>query len=260
MINTDINTIDWPQTRVVSVMTGSLPMGDTVQNSPIFAFEETPSFLKFDTQIQLNPKLENIDLGGLLAFSIENVVTHEEADAIVATSEYFGFRDEAPGIRTPPGMRMNKSVHWLADESLMGSIMRRISSLLPPEIDGARLYKEFSHRMNMYRYDQGDVFNRHIDGDWPAYRLSEDRSEMLEHPSLRSYLTMLLYLNGPEDGVVGGSTKIMHANGSWVEVTPKKGSALFFRHGLHSKSVVHMGDRVLGQTPKYVARINVLYE
>ena len=41
---------------------------------------------------------------------------------------------------------------------------------------------------------------------------------------------------------------------------PKKGSALFFRHGMGSGSVLHEGRPVVGPVAKYVARINVLYE
>ena len=203
--------------------------------------------------------VDDIYLFGLLSFSISHVVSADEADRIVAATELMGYRDEAPGIATPPGMRMNKSVHWVADEALLGTVMARIGHLLPPDMLGAPLYPYLSHRLNMYRYDAQDVFNRHTDGDWPGYGLSEDRNEMLEWPGLRSGLTMLLYLNGPEDGVVGGNTRLYRRDGSWVDVVPKKGDALFFRHGFGPSSVVHEGRRVESETPKYVARINVMF-
>jgi hypothetical protein len=112
----------------------------------------------------------------------------------------------------------------------------------------------------MYRYDANDVFNRHTDGNWPGYSLSPDRSTMLEWgPELRSGLTMLLYLNGPADGVIGGSTRLFSRDGRQVDVEPVKGSALFFRHGFGFSSVVHEGCRVTGDMPKYVARITVMY-
>lgn len=45
------------------------------------------------------------------------------------------------------------------------------------------------------------MLKRHTDGDWPGYGLSPERDQMLQRPnSLRSCLTMLLYLNGPRDG------------------------------------------------------------
>jgi 2OG-Fe(II) oxygenase superfamily len=250
----------WPPTRVVARLPGSLPMGGVVPDTPIHAFERTPEALAFGAAAGLNPRRRDIPLGGLLAFAIDEVVTADEADRIVAASELFGYRDEAPGIATPPGMRMNKSVHWLADEALLGPVFHRIRHLLPAEIDGTPLFGQFSHRINMYRYDDQDVFNRHIDGDWPGYGLDDARSEMREWSSgLRSCLSMLLYLNGPEDGVVGGHTRLLGRDGRWTEVTPRKGSALFFRHGFSPDSVIHVGAQVSGPVPKYLARINVMY-
>lgn len=249
----------WPDTRVVARLMGSLPMGGVVPDTPIHAFAQTPDDLAFG-QADLSPKRRDIDLGGLLAFAIDPVITADEADRIVAASERFGYREEAPGIATPPGMRMNKSVHWVADEALLGPVFARIRPLLPPEIDGEPLYGRLSHRLNMYRYDDQDVFNRHIDGDWPGYGLDEDCTEMREWGGrLRSGLSMLLYLNGPEDGVQGGETRLLGRNGRWTDVTPRKGAALFFRHGFSTDSVIHIGARVSGPVPKYLARINVMY-
>ncbi len=253
------DTTDWPAAIEVAHMPGSLPMGGLVPMTPIFAFAQPSPALMLAPDAGLNPQREDIELGGLLAFSISDVVTAAEADRIVAASECFGYRDEAPGIQTPPGMRTNKAVHWLADESMMAPMFARIAHLLPPQIDGATLHPAFSRRINMYRYDRNDVFNLHTDGDWPGYSLSPDRRGMQEWPGLRSCLTMLLYLNGPEDGVQGGSTRLFRPDRGHVDVTPKKGSALFFRHGFGPQSVLHEGSRVFGEVSKYVARINVMY-
>jgi hypothetical protein len=235
-------------------------MGGTIANTPVHAYAETPETLRFKHETALHPRRHDVQLGGLLAFVIDDVLTSQEADAIVAASESFGFRPEAPGISTPPGMRMNKSVHWLADEALLGPVMRRIEALLPQEIDGTPLHPVLSHRINMYRYDDNDVFNRHIDGEWPGYGLNTERTAMEEWENLRSCLTMVLYLNGPEDGVHGGNTQLLARNGTWHDIVPRKGSALFFRHGFSTDSVIHIGSKVQGHTPKYVARINVLYK
>ena len=250
----------WPTKRVVASMMGSLPGGGAVYGTPIHAFVSAPEILNFSSSINLKPTRHDIDLGGHLAFLINSVITDDEADAIIAASEEFGFRQEAPGISTPPGMRMNKSVHWVADQLMLGPIMQRISPLLPKQINGAQLHDQLSHRINMYRYDNQDIFNQHVDGDWPGYGLNESRTQMTEWPILRSCLTMLLYLNGHEDGVQGGNTRLLSANGEWVDIAPKKGAALFFRHGFGDESVSHIGARVLGETSKYVARINVMYK
>lgn len=250
----------WPARRAVARLPGSLPMGGTVPDTPVHAFAQTPAPLVLARGAELQPQRRDIDLGGLLAFSIDPVISSAEADHIVAASEVFGYREEAPGIATPPGMRQNKSVHWLADEALLGPLFERIQPLLPASIDGHPLHGRLSHRLNMYRYDDQDVFNRHIDGDWPGYGLDASRQQMLEwNPGLRSCLSMLLYLNGPEDGVAGGQTRLLARDGRWVDVTPRKGAALFFRHGFSTDSVVHIGAQVCGPVPKYLARINVLY-
>jgi hypothetical protein len=234
-------------------------MGGVVPETPIHAFTHTPKVLAFQSEPSLHPTRQDIDLGGPIAFVIHDVITPEEAQAIVAASEVFGYRDEAPGIATPPGMRMNKTVHWLADDALLGPIMQRMQTLLPPMVDGRVLFGQLSHRINMYRYDDNDVFNRHIDGDWPGYSLDDARETMLEWQGVRSALTMLLYLNDPSDGVDGGNTRLMAKDGSWIDVVPRKGSALFFRHGFSPESVIHIGDRVRGPVAKYVARINVMF-
>ena len=249
--------------RAVAHMTGSLPMGGQVMDTPVFAFDHTPDGLGFDAQTVLQPKRLDIHLDGLMAFEINDVLTADECDALVAATEQLGYRDEAPGIQTPPGMRMNKSVHWIAPARMMEEIYRRIAALLPQVIDARVLAPRLSQRLNMYRYDAGDVFNRHIDGDWPGYGLSgaadDATARMVEWPDSRSMLTMILYLNGAVDGVEGGQTRLFSHSGGVVDITPSKGSALFFRHGFGRQSVVHEGCRVTGTCAKYVARINVMY-
>ncbi len=112
----------------------------------------------------------------------------------------------------------------------------------------------------MYRYDDQDIFNLHIDGDWPGYELLADGRSMGEWPVGRSMLTMLLYLNGHEDGIKGGETHLFSEGDLAASVAPQKGRALFFRHGHTSGSVLHAGTQVIGTRSKYVARINVMYD
>ena len=250
----------WPAHHSVALLPGSLPQGGVVPDTPIHAFITPPLQLSLGTGAGLNPTRHDIELGGLLAFEIRDLLNAAEADAVIEASERFGYRDEAPGIATPPGMRMNKSVHWVADPDMLGPLFGRMGALLPAHIDGMTLYPRLSERLNMYRYDDGDVFNRHTDGEWPGYSLDAERHRMLQWPGhLRSCLTMLLYLNGPEDDVQGGYTRLYRPDGSHQDVRPVKGSALFFRHGFGAHSVLHVGCPVHGPVPKYVARINVMY-
>lgn len=252
---------EWPAHRSVALLPGSLPQGGVVPDTPIHAFVTPPLQLSLRREAGLCPTRHDIELGGLLAFEIRDLLTAAEADAVVEASERFGYRDEAPGISTPPGMRMNKSVHWVADLEMLGPLLGRLGTLLPARMDGMSLHPRLSERLNMYRYDDGDVFNRHTDGAWPGFSLDAERRRMLQWPAhLRSCLTMLLYLNGPDDGVQGGDTRLYRPDGSHCDVRPVKGSALFFHHGFGPQSVLHVGCPVHGPVPKYVARINVMYE
>lgn len=252
--------MDFPGHHAVAFLPGSLPMGGVVPMTPVHAFDAPPAPLRLVARAPQLPVRRDIAMQGQLAFTIEPVISAAEADAIVAATEQLGYRDEAPGIVTPPGMRMNKSVHWVADACLMEPLFQRIAHLLPATLDGQPLFPRLSHRINMYRYDANDVFNRHTDGDWPGYSLNAQRNIMVQWPdAVRSGLTMLLYLNDASDGVQGGYTRLLRRDGQWVDVMPVKGAALFFRHGFGPNSVVHEGSRVTGDIPKYVARINVMY-
>jgi hypothetical protein len=253
-------TTDWPAHRAVAYLPGSLPMGGVVPRTPVHAFDRPAPALRLQTEKNLRPTRRDIDLGGLLAFVVDEVITGAEADSVVQATERFGYRAEAPGIATPPGMRMNKSVHWVADAEFTAPLFARFAHLMPRALAGEPLFPALSQRINMYKYDAEDVFHRHTDGNWPGYSLSEDRSTMVEwDANVRSGLTMLLYLNGPDDGVVGGNTRLFGLHGDWIDVSPRKGSALFFRHGFEPDSVVHEGCVVQGEVAKYVARINVMY-
>ena len=244
----------------VASLIGSLPMGGTKQKAQIFALEDTPKSLKFNLDDCKNQKKENIDLNGFLAFTIDNVITKGEADVLILLTEELGYREDAPGIHTPPGMRKNKTVHWVSEGGVLRTIFERISSYLPAVLDGKKLSSKLSHRINFYKYDSGDIFNLHVDGDWPGYGLSGDGKSMVQWNGVHSKLTMLLYLNGIEDGIQGGKTNLFGRHDELIEVAPKKGRALFFRHGSGAESVLHEGSLVLSTVPKYVARINVMYE
>lgn len=244
-------------TRVVARLTGTLPDGGYEEDTPIHAADLPDLLAPADAPAA---RREEIDLGGKLAFVIEDVLTRAECARLVDLTEALGFRDAAPGINTPPGMRRNKTVHWIAPAAAMDELYRRIAPFLPPVLDGRRLSPRLSHRVNTYRYDRGDAFNLHIDGDWPGYGLSPDGRRMVQWTGTHSMLTMLLYLNGAEDGLQGGSTTLYDQGELRASITPRTGRALFFRHGSNRDTVLHAGDQLTGDVPKYVARINVMYD
>eukprot|EP00873_Tetraselmis_striata_P039014 jgi/Tetstr1/459278/TSEL_004678.t1 len=244
---------------VVARMGGTRPKGGYVDGVPVHALRSGAPVYPL-VEPSLRPVRTDVPLDGQLAFRIDNVLTAAECDEIVSISERLGFLEVAPGVATPPGMRMNKSCHWLPDGSLSAAIFARIGHLLPQKLDGHALHPRLSQKLAIYKYDKNDVFNRHTDGCFPSYGLSEDGDRMVEWTGVVSKLSLLLYLNGVEDGVCGGSTELYSPSGEVQEVKPKKGSVLLFRHGRGPGSVMHKGNEVTSVTPKYVARINALYE
>lgn len=245
---------------VIATQPGSLPMGGSVQNTPIYALNPLPQEAINSMRASAPATRTELDIGEQLAFVIDNVMSKEACELMIDIGEHFGYRSDAPGIRTPPGMRMNQAMHWMADAALMEKINDAIAPLLPQQLHGKALWPRLSQRIDMYKYRNGDVFNRHIDGTWPGYGINAAGNGIDEWPNSGSQLSMLLYLNGPEDGVQGGATRVFGRGGQVLDVTPKAGSALFFQHGFGIGSVMHAGGVVIGDTPKYVARINVLYD
>jgi len=208
-------------------------------------------------------------MNGQQVFLIHNILTPEESNAVIELSELCCYSEAAPDISTPPGMRMNLSSHWVAPRAWERKLFERIRQHLPQEIDGQRLLG-LSCRLNMYKYLQNMHFKPHVDGDWPAYAVDDaDKHRMVTLDRKifgHSKLSMLLYLNDNSgiteyDGVEGGSTRLYmtQRGGETCDVSPQKGAALFFRHGFGRESVLHEGCAVGGRTPKYVARINVMY-
>lgn len=247
-----------PASRVVASLLGSLPMGGVEPDTPIHALDGE-LFEAGELEPPITPSQRaDIALDGQIAFLVTKVLTQSQCARIVTATEQMGYSAAAPGIATPPGMRMNQSVHWIADEAMMSAIAARVLPLVPAHIDGHPLVGRLSQRINMYRYTPGDQFRFHIDGDWPGYGLSDDGTQMVEWGGARSALSMLLYLNDAQDGLVGGATRLHSRKGGIVDIDPVAGDALFFRHGFSTDSVQHEGLPVRAGV-KHLARINVLY-
>jgi 7-cyano-7-deazaguanine synthase in queuosine biosynthesis len=247
------------QYRVVARMDGALPNGN-IANAPIFSLYPPPIEFQLTEHSDLTPFRTDIPLNGQLAFLIDNVLTPDEADMLITMSEQLGYDRATPGIHNLPGVRVNKALHWISDDTFLGAVFRRIKHLIPPELDGCRLHDMLSQRVNMYKYDKNDAFNKHLDGHWPGYGLNDNGQAIIEWPGTITKMTLLIYLNGPEDGVQGGLTTLFCPSGKTIEVAPKKGNAICFCHGPGDDSVVHEGSTVFGEVAKYVAKVNVVYE
>lgn len=229
------------------------------------------SSLKEDSSSSTHSPLQrtDIDLGpGRLAFYVDNVLSAAEADALAACAEAVleanGHSRLAPGINTPPGMRVNEAAHWYpsfeAAPKFLAPLFARISHLAPPELGGLPLYPGFSQKVAQFKYLEGDKFERHVDGLFPGQGANASGDGVEEWSGVQSGMSVLFYCNDKEsDGLDGGETRLWSADGSHhFDVVPRKGRALFFRRGSHD-AVLHAGLPVRGAVPKYMALINLAY-
>lgn len=215
-------------------------------------------------------KLErtDIDLGGRLAFYVDNVLTPDEADALAACAESIldknGHSRVAPGINTPAGMRVNMAAHWFPARSVsprfLGSLFSRFAHLVPTSLGGLPLYGALSEKVAQFKYARGDRFERHVDGLFPGQSANADGDGVETWTGVQGAMSVIIYLNdGPTDGLEGGETRLWSADATrHFDVTPRKGRALFFRRG-SADAVLHAGLPVLSAVPKYMALVNLAY-
>lgn len=254
--------------RVLVSMQGSGNYGESGA-SAFYTIDQLPPAL-VDIPLPEAPlERVDIDLGpGRLAFYVDNVLSHPEADALAACAEaileHNGHSRIAPGINTPPGMRVNMAAHWFpsraSQSKFSGPLLERFRHLVPPTLGGLPLYGALSEKVAQFKYGDGDQFNRHVDGLFPGQGCNEQGDGVDEWTGVQSGMSILFYLNdNANDGLVGGQTRLWTADGSrFVDVQPRKGRALFFRRG-SPDAVLHAGLPVSGAVPKYMALINLAY-
>jgi hypothetical protein len=264
--------------RVLVTTRGSGNHGESGSAS-FYTIDKLPSALanpikRHDETEAQQPPMEraDIDLGpGRLAFTIDNVLTHDEADYLAACAEAIleqnGHSRLAPGIQTPPGMRINQAAHWYPSHSeapqFLGSIFDRFRHLVPERLDNddnLPLHDRLSEKVAQFKYDKGDEFKPHTDGLFPGQGANQEGNGVDEWIGVVSGMSMLFFLNGHDiDGLEGGQTRLWSADGAkHVDVTPRKGRVLFFRRGSRD-AVLHAGLPVTGDVPKYMALINLAY-
>mmetsp|Transcript_19072 Transcript_19072/g.54969 ORF Transcript_19072/g.54969 Transcript_19072/m.54969 type:complete len:332 (+) Transcript_19072:131-1126(+) len=263
--------------RVLVPSRGSGNYGESGQ-SAFYTIDDLPPPLNNMAKSAAAPdtlKRTDIDLGpDRLAFYIDDVLSHDEADALASCAESIlelnGHSRIAPGIITPSGMRINEAAHWYPPRAsirgFLGTLFSRFKHLVPQTLgDGyggtLRLHPKLSEKVAQFKYNDADRFNRHVDGLFPGQGINETGDGVEEWPGVVSGMSMLFYLNDwPNDELVGGETRLWSASGeSHVDVTPAKGRALFFRRG-SPDAVLHAGLPVSGDVPKYMALINLAYE
>ncbi len=180
-------------------------------------------------------------------FTVDDLLTPAESREWIRRTEEVGY-DSAP-VTTAMGPVMMSNVRnndrvMIDSVSDAEALFDRLLPHMPEHWQQLQLRDErftcvgLNERLRFYRYSPGEFFAVHRDG---SYR--RDNGE-------RSLLTLLVYLNEPEEG---GATNLW-AGGGEIHVRPKAGLALLFAHRL-----LHEGE-VLTAGSKYVLRTDVMYE
>lgn len=184
-----------------------------------------------------------------LAIVIENVLSKEECDSWIVSSESMGY--EVALVTVSGGRQIlipdyRKSARRIVDDTYQSRILYdRIKGFLQGIVIEEMIPYELNERLRFLRYDVGEYFAPHMDGYY-------DRPD--NHPRAGDYsqITFLLYLN---DGFTGGATRFHHAhnNSLYFDATPTAGSVVLFEHRLN-----HSGEIVM-EGRKYVVRSDILF-
>ena len=178
------------------------------------------------------------------AFVIEDFLTHDECDSLIAKAHEMGF-DESK-VMTHTGEAMIKKIRnnervIMDDSELADKLFNRAKDFLPQKFYASiPMMGQFkcdlhglNERFRVYKYGSGEYFKWHKDGSFVRNEIEE------------SQLTFIMYLN---DDFEGGETEF-----SWGKVVPQKGSVLVFPHLLR-----HQGAEVTSGI-KYAIRSDVMY-
>lgn len=197
------------------------------------------------------------------AFVLSDLLSSDECASIREASESIGYRPDVPLSSQPDERAQN--VVLMATEKQNDALFARVKHLLPQEFGQDRLFG-INRRWRLYRYNEGNVYRKHLDGAWPASGVREEqgRKEYLYDAyggGTRSRLTFIVYLN---DDFEGGETTFFVPQPSLEgalesrPVRPRVGCATVFPHGDTGVPLLHEGSSVTKGT-KYLLRTDVVY-
>jgi len=196
------------------------------------------------------------------AFTLSNVLSDGECEALISLSEAMGYTPDAP-VSLGRNVRQNENCVIIADTSLDGPIWQRVAQHMPPAVAGGRPMG-LNRRWRLYKYAEDDVFRMHTDGSWPGSGVGPNGRLVRDLFGDRwSQLTFLIYLDGDYEG--GETTFFVNQpppaprnQGELVSVRVPRGSVLCFFHGEHPLSLLHEGSLVK-RGVKRIVRSDVLY-
>jgi hypothetical protein len=190
--------------------------------------------------------------GGDLIFSVDGVVSAEEAARLVAFGEASGFATQFHEADDEVTFRHNDRLA-IADEGFALALWERLRRHVPL-VRGAEPVG-CSSNIRLYKYTEGMRFGRHVDGSH-ADPASGNRSEY----------TVLIYLNDAagSEQLCGGATNFYAGEYHDPDVEeslvlsfePRRGAALLHGHG--ERCLLHEGCEVTSGV-KYLLRTDVLF-
>jgi hypothetical protein len=207
------------------------------------------------------------------AFQLLNVLSAQECQAFMDTTEALGYLPDAP-VSLSRDVRHNDNVTWVVDETTDQLIWQRCAHLMPAlglidtgDVFDGREAVAINARFRFYRYRKGDFFKFHTDGAWPGSRVIDQQLVGNAYPNRYSEMTFLIYLSDDFDG---GATRF-RVNGNDphevvnrhepikdVDIRTPAGSVLCFPHGSHPLHRVHSSVPITRGT-KYIIRSDVLF-
>ncbi|CAG8565630.1 3356_t:CDS:2 [Ambispora gerdemannii] len=170
-----------------------------------------------------------------LAFTIDNVCTPEECQALINLSEAGSY--EIALINVGYGRQkiitdVRNNYRYIRDDVEITNILWKRIEQFVPALWYDKPVAGLNERLRFLRYDPGQKFEAHCDGTY----VRPDGNE-------KSCITFQLYLN---EGFVGGETSFLSysLNRDEVKVVPKTGMVLIFQHDLlHEGSAVIEGRK-----------------
>ncbi|KAI1300388.1 hypothetical protein EDD11_006212 [Mortierella claussenii] len=191
----------------------------------------------------------------ILAFTLQNILTPQECQALIARSESVGYEialvnmgSTGEGVHVPGYRDGQRCI--IDDIPVAAELWKRIHHHVP-QVYKKRPVVGMNERLRFLKYAPGDKFQPHMDGE---YRRTDGSGHVTK-------LTVQFYLNQECEG---GATSFLDEKSMWkvqdegqeetkVAVSPQVGQALIFQHDLvHEGSVVTSGV-------KYVIRSDILF-
>lgn len=186
-------------------------------------------YLKYNPKALSRPMLKrdgtpaaDVAIDGPWIVTLENFITDEEADALIAAGAKKGYeRSSDVGAENPDGTHEDEVNEgrtsenaWCDDDicdddPIIGPVLERIAEVTKTHVDN-------HESLQLLRYEPGQFYNQHH--DYIEYQA--------DLPSGVRMLTLFLYLNDVTEG--GGTAFPLLNNNEGIVVQPKRGNALLW--------------------------------